>query len=244
MRTDMLDRLRIDPGSRTIGELIQERQWALQESALVPAAAGDWAAARGRIDEALAVNRATGYGAYSAYFLAQRGWLARLAGDLDGALDDGRRAVAELSPTAHPWWYASAVGGFATTLLELGRADDVGDLCRAGLEALGPEAGSAWRLRCLAPLAAVTGEGLEEADRLLAEVDPAPGGAWVTGSDVYEALATAWVSADEPERAAEVVAPLLAATTGSWRVLHERASQTTSATSAAARAAPSDGTSA
>jgi len=227
-----------------LDELPWLRQWALQESAIVPAAAGDWAAARRRIDEALAVNRATGYGAYSAYFLAQRGWFARLAGDLDDALDDGRRAVAELSPTAHPWWYASAVGGFATTLLELGRTDDIGELCRAGLDALGPEAGAAWRLRCLAPLAAVTGEGLDEADRLLAGVEAPPGGAWVTGSDVYEALASAWVTAGEPERADRVVAPLLAATADSWRVLHQRVSQTTSATSAAARAAPSDGTSA
>ncbi len=31
MRTDMLDRLRADPGTRTFGELAQERQWALQE---------------------------------------------------------------------------------------------------------------------------------------------------------------------------------------------------------------------
>jgi prophage regulatory protein len=28
---DMLDRLKLDPGRRTIGELVQERQWALSE---------------------------------------------------------------------------------------------------------------------------------------------------------------------------------------------------------------------
>ena len=28
---DMLDRLKQDPGTRTLGELLQERQWALQE---------------------------------------------------------------------------------------------------------------------------------------------------------------------------------------------------------------------
>ncbi len=220
------------------------RQWALQESSLVPAADGDWAGARRLIDEAFEVNRATGYGAYPAYFLAQRGWLARLAGDLDGALDDGRRAVAELSPSAHPWWYATAVGSFATTLLELGRTDDVGALCADGLQALGPEAGAAYRLRCLAPRAAVTGEGLEEADRLLAGVDAAPGSAWITGSDVYEALATAWLNAGEPARAARLMAPLLAATRDSWLALHERARQRTPATSSAARSAPSEGTSA
>ncbi len=220
------------------------RQWALLESALVPAAEGDWSGARRRVDEAFEVNRATGYAAYAAYFLAQRGWLARLEGDLDAAWDDGRRAVAELSPSAHPWWYATAVGNLATTLLELGRTDDVAALCSDGLHALGPEAGAAYRLRCLAPRAAVTGEGLEEADRLLAGVDAPPGGAWVSGSDVYEALATAWLNAGETDRAAQVTAPLLTATRESWQVLHERARQRTPATSAAARSAPSDGTSA
>ncbi|MCJ7453636.1 MAG: AlpA family transcriptional regulator [Steroidobacteraceae bacterium] len=31
MPVDMLDRVRTDPGHRTLGELLQERQWALQE---------------------------------------------------------------------------------------------------------------------------------------------------------------------------------------------------------------------
>ena len=31
MPMEMLERLRLDPGSRTVGELFQERQWAVQE---------------------------------------------------------------------------------------------------------------------------------------------------------------------------------------------------------------------
>jgi prophage regulatory protein len=31
MPIDMLERLRLDPGTRTIGELIQEREWSLRE---------------------------------------------------------------------------------------------------------------------------------------------------------------------------------------------------------------------
>ncbi len=220
------------------------RQWALLESSLVPAAAGDWASARRQVDEALAVNRETGYGAYTGYFLAHRGWLARLAGDLESALDDGRRAMGETSPDAHPWWYATAVGTLATTLLELGRTDEVGALCADGLRALGPEAGSAYRLRCLAPLVAATGEGLEEADRLHASIEAPPGRAWIGGCDVYDALAVAWLSVGEPERAARTAGPLLAATRDSWRSVHDRLAQRTSATSDAARSAPSEGTSA
>ena len=220
------------------------RQWALLESSLVPAAADDWRAARRQVDAALDVNRETGYGAYAGYFLAHRGWLARLAGDLESALDDGRRAMGETSPDAHPWWYATAVGALATTLLELGRTDEVGSLCADGLRALGPEAGSAYRLRCLAPLVAATGEGIEEADRLHAAIEAPPGRAWVSGSDVYDALTAAWLDVGEPERAARVAAPLLDATRDTWRSVHDRLAQRTSATSAAARSAPSDGTSA
>ncbi|MBB2894288.1 AAA family ATPase [Flexivirga oryzae] len=218
------------------------RQWALLESALVPAAAGDWAGARARVDEALAVNRETGYAAYTGFFLAQRSWLARLAGDLDAALTDARRAVLETADPSHPWWYATAVGCCASALLELGRPDEAAELCATGLEALGDEVGSAYRLRCLAPYAAATGERIEETDRLVAAIRAPAGQAWVPGADVYDALARAWVACGEPHRAAGVVAPLLAATAHSWRSIHERVAQRIPATSRAARSAPSAGT--
>ncbi|HEU4567647.1 MAG TPA: AAA family ATPase [Marmoricola sp.] len=218
------------------------QQWALLESALVPAAAGDWTAARARCDGALEVNRETGYAAYTGFFRAQRGWLARLAGDLDAALADGRRSVAETAPAGHPWWYATAAGCCAATLLELGRADEAAALCQDALAAVGEEVGAAYRLRCLAPYAAATGERVDEADRLLATLQAPAGGAWITGADVYDALASAWLARGEPERAAAVVSPLLAATRHAWAGIHERIAHRTSATSPAARSAPSPGT--
>jgi hypothetical protein len=165
-----------------------------------------------------------------------------LAGDFDGALTDGHDAVAQTSPLVHPWWYAAAIGGQATTLLDLGRRDEAAALCTTGLAALGDAATPAYRLRCLAPLARATGQGLEDVDRLVRDIQAPPGRAWVTGADVYDALAAAWVEAGETPRAAEVVHPLLAATTSSWRGIHDRLRQRTSARSAAARAAPSTGT--
>lgn len=207
-------------------------QWALLESSMVPAATGDWPDARRRVDEALELNRETGYGAYAGFFRAQRGWLARLAGDLDSALDDGRRSVLETSPTDHPWWYATAVGTYASTLLDLARPDEAAELCVAGLSALGDEAGAAYRLRCLAPLASVTGAGLVEADGLLAGIQAPPGLAWVSGFDVYDAVAAGWLAADEPGRARTALAPLLAATSGhTWAAVHDRLRQRSSASS-------------
>src|SRR5699024_4211751 len=102
-------------------------------------------------------------------------------------------AVAQASPTAHPWWYATAAGVQATTLLALGRPDEAASLAAAGLAALAPQSGAAYRLRCLAPLAAATGEGLEDADRMLDAVSAPPGRGWVLGADVYEGVAAGWV---------------------------------------------------
>jgi len=219
------------------------RQWAVLESALVPAAAGRWDEALATTDRALQLNHETGYDAYAGYFRSQRAWLARLSGDLDTALDDGRLAVAQASPTAHPWWYAAAAGVQATTLLDLGRPGEAAALAAAGLAVLSPQSGAAYRLRCLAPLAAATGEHLKEADRLLGEVSAPPGRGWVLGADVYEAVASAWITAGEPQRAAAAVAPLLAATGGgTWDAVHARLRQRSSPSSAAALAAPSDGT--
>ncbi len=142
----------------------------------------------------------------------------------------------------HPWWYAAAIGGQATTLIDLGRRDEAAALCATGLAALGEATTPAYRLRCLAPLALATGQGLEDVDRMVRGIQAPPGRAWVTGADVYDALAAAWVDAGEPSRAATVVEPLLTATTSSWRSIHDRVRQRTSARSAAARAAPSPGT--
>ncbi len=208
------------------------RQWAVLESALVPASAGQWDLALARVDHALELNRETGYDAYAGYFRAQRAWLARLSGDLETALADGRDAVAEASPTAHPWWYASAVGVQATTLLALGRWDEAAALSRTGLAALGTEAGAAYRLRCLAPLAAATGERLEEVDALLARVSAPDGAGWVIGADVYAATATAWMRAGEPARARSAVSPLVAVTgSGRWDAVHADLLQSSSPSS-------------
>jgi tetratricopeptide (TPR) repeat protein len=208
------------------------RQWAVLESAVVPASAGDWATALELVDRALELNRATGYDAYAGYFLCQRAWLARLSGDLDTALDNGRAAVATASPKAHPWWYAASAGTHATTLLELGRRDEAASLASAGLAALSPKSAAAYRLRCLAPLAAATGERIEEAEAVLADVTAPPGTGWVLGADVYEQVATAWRVAGEPGRAQQTAAPLLSVTgNGTWDAVHARLCQSSSAIS-------------
>jgi DNA-binding SARP family transcriptional activator/tetratricopeptide (TPR) repeat protein len=200
------------------------QQWVVFESALVPAAAGDWDAARARVLAALEINRTSGYRAYGGYFEAHQGWFDRLAGDLDGALAQGRRAVARTSPVDHPWWYATAAGLLAATLVEADLPDEAEGVARRGLAATGADTPEAWRLRCLAPLAAVSGdEGvLAEASAVLDGAEAPPGQAWVVGADCYLLVARAHLRHGDPAAAARDLAPLEAATGDRWRPVRDR----------------------
>ena len=64
-------------------------QWAVFESSFVPAAAGDWEAARAVVRDALEINRRSGFTAYGGYFRAHLGWFERLAGHVDDARGAG-----------------------------------------------------------------------------------------------------------------------------------------------------------
>jgi hypothetical protein len=211
-------------------------QWTLFESALVPAAGEDWDAARARVEQAAEVNRRSGYAAYAGFFVAYQGWFDRLAGDLETALRIGRQAVAQTSPTDHPWWYATAAGLLAGTLLETGDAAAAADVARRGLAATGEDTPEAWRLRCLAPLAAATGDAVAraEATALLGGIRCPEGTAWVVGADCYLLVARSWLD-DDPAAARRCLAPLRAATARHWLPVRERAdalhSQISSATS-------------
>jgi tetratricopeptide (TPR) repeat protein len=198
--------------------------WTVFEAAFVPASVGAWDEARDRVDEALRINRRSGYPAYSGFFEAHQGWFDRLAGDLDGALVHGRRAV-ELSRTAdHPWWYAAACGLLAATLVEVGQPAEAEATARRGLAATAPGTAEAWRLRCAAPLAAVSDDedDWRRASGLLRGVECPPGAAWVAGADCYLLVGRA---AQRRGSLHEVAAPLGAlrqATATRWSSVRDR----------------------
>ena len=199
-------------------------QWTVFEAAFVPASAGDWDDARGRVDEALRINRRSGYPAYSGFFEAHQGWFDRLAGDLDGALVHGRRAVELTSDADHPWWYAAACGLLAATLVDAGRPAEAEATARQGLAATASGTAEAWRLRCAAPLAAVTDADVDWrlASQLLRGVECPPGQAWVAGADCYLLVGRA---AQRRGTLDEVAAPLDAlrqATATGWSSVRDR----------------------
>lgn len=194
-------------------------QWAVFESSFVPASRGDWGAARALVDEAMALNRRSGFVAYPGYFLAHRGWLARLAGDLPAALADGRQALAETSPV-HPWWFAAASGLYASSLVRAGSLDEAAEVASRGHGGTELDRPEAYRLRCLAPFAAATGDedALLEATAILEGITAPARSAWVVGADTYLDTAGAWLRAGDPERARQLLAPLRDATgPHAWR---------------------------
>lgn len=226
--TDVLDE--VEPLARRLPDRAV-LQWALFEGSFAAIAAGRWDEARARIAEAMAVTRHSGYGGHDAWFLAHLGWVAREQGDLDAAVDAGRRAMTRNGEAGHRWWTPTACALLATTLLAGGDTAGARELAARGLKLAGPDAVAACRVRCLAVLAEV-GDGaaplpadtaLLEADRVLSGVSAPPATAWLLGADTYVSVARAWLARDRPARARGTLAPLLAAARAhGWRPLADR----------------------
>jgi len=200
------------PVQRRLGDLAG-LEWSVFESAFPAIGVGDWDLARDRILEAIEINRRSGFVAGRAFYLAHLGWVERLQGRTDDAVRHGREAVTLGTQISHGWWQPTTVGMLADTLIDLGRRDeaaglltDVGSALRAGQ----PEA---VLLRCLAPLAEVTGSRstLAQADHLLRGIRAPVGSAWLLGADCYLSVARAWLDRNEPARARAVLTPLLSA---------------------------------
>lgn len=202
----------LEPLLRRRGDLFL-LHWAIFESAFIHVAGGDWPAAASRIETALEVNRRSGFSAYAAWHLAHLGWLARMTGDYDRALDLGRRALEHSADAPHRWCVAVAGALLGTTLLEIGDVDaavDVLETARVDAQQQGAES---YLLRVMSPLAEATGsrEDLLTADALLSGIRAPAGSAFLAGDACYLAVARAWLAHDEPERSRRVLAPMLAA---------------------------------
>jgi tetratricopeptide (TPR) repeat protein len=209
--------------------------WAIFEGSFAAIAGGEWDEARERVGAALDASAHSGYPGHATWFLAHLGWIARLQGDLDGALEHGRRAVELGGPGAHPWWLSTARALLASTLLEAGEIRQARTEAGDALDAAGPHAVAACRLRCLAPLADAESRlasaservppSLLEADRLLTGITAPPGSAWLLGADAYLGVSRAWRSAERPDKARAALAPLVdAARRCGWRTLLPAAS--------------------
>ncbi|HVH21463.1 MAG TPA: AAA family ATPase [Pseudonocardia sp.] len=200
------------PMLRRLGDL-HLLEWAVFESAFASVGAADWLAAEARINEAITISRRSGYALDESWFTAHLGWVARLQGRYDDAVEHGHRAVRLAAGTEHLWFATTGDSLLAGTLLELGRTSEAARLLGAARQRAQVEGAEAYLLRCLAPLAEATGSAsvLAEADALLAGIDAPPGTAWLLGTDAYLAVARCWLRHGDPGRARTVLRPLLAA---------------------------------
>ena len=202
----------LEPALRRTGDLWR-LQWCVFESAYPPMAAADWDRAEDRMRAAIEINRRSGFLAYGVWFEAHLGWLLRLAGRHDESLDAGRRAVATRVGGRHPWFRSTACLLLAGTLREVGEGAEAADLLAEGLAAAEQDGSDAYVLGCLALLADVSGVPgtLAAADAMLRGVQAPDGQVWMLGAESYLAVARAWLAAGNPDRANEVLAPLVAA---------------------------------
>lgn len=217
----------LEPLLRRSGDL-ELLQWCVFESAFPAAAQSDWATATRRIDDALAINRRSGHPVHESWFVAHLGWVARLRGDLAGALTHGRRAVELASSLEHRWFVSDAGAVLGATLIEAGERAEAVRVLERSLQRAGSNGAEAHLLRCTGPLAEATGSAsvLADADALLDSIDAPPGSAWFGGCDAYLSIGRAHLARGDRERAAAAVTPLLtAARDGGWTALDALARQ-------------------
>jgi DNA-binding SARP family transcriptional activator/tetratricopeptide (TPR) repeat protein/energy-coupling factor transporter ATP-binding protein EcfA2 len=197
-------------------------QWTVFESSFVPLAADDDAAALDRIDAALEVCRRSGYTAYEPFFIAHLGWVHRMAGRLDSARREGRRAAELADRHRHTWWSTTAASLYAGTLLACDEPAAAAAVLRPAVRAADVPGAEAYLLRCLGPLAEATGDPavLGRADALLRGVRVPEGCAWLLGADAYLGVARGWRRAGDPGRADRILTDFRAAALAAgWPVL-------------------------
>lgn len=205
----VLDELR--PLVMRLGDVFS-LQWLEFESAFLSIAAADWDGAAAAMQASIEANSRSGYPHYAAWFWAHLGWLARLRGCDEEAVNHGRQALAVAEGHPNTWWHAAACALLGGTLLATGDRSGAIEKFERGLAVAERSGVEAFVLRCAAPLAAATGSRamLARAAELLDSAVLPDGTAWVQGDECYLSLARAWLGHDEPDRARAVLAPLLA----------------------------------
>ena len=173
-----------------------------------------------RVDEALALNRETGYLSYQPLFVAHLGWIHRSRGDYGRALRFGRDAARLAEETGHAWWMAFAEAMLGWTLTDLFALDEAVAHLERGLEAAARDGAESYLVRCLSQLALARWlrgdrgqafEALERAEAIIGAIGAPKGSAFLHGGHAYLAAARVRLSTGEPDRAQELLRPLLEA---------------------------------
>ena len=172
------------------------------------------------LDESLAINRRIGDIGNEPMYLAILGRAHRGRGDYDEALAVGRRAFDLARELGHGEWTGWAAAWLGSTLVELGAFGEAAGLLEEGAEAAERSDAGLHLVRCLgtgawaAERLGERGRAVTLADRaafILDRIRVRPPRAWVAGYDAYVGVARLRLAIGEPERAEELVSPIVVA---------------------------------
>jgi tetratricopeptide (TPR) repeat protein len=195
-------------------------QFALYQWCWVSIAAGRWAQAHSRLEEALRVNQRVGDHGNEPMYLATYCQIDRSRGRYEQALASGRQAVALARELGHLEWTAWSEIWLGSTLQDLYALREAAEHFERGLEA-GERVGALnHAIPCAGHLAWVhwlSGDverALSLTDRagyLLGRITTPPDTAFLQGAHGTVAVARVHLGHGAPARAAALLAPVLAA---------------------------------
>jgi class 3 adenylate cyclase/tetratricopeptide (TPR) repeat protein len=194
--------------------------FALLESAFVPLARGAFAAARERLEDALAVNAELGDLSSRPLFLDTLCWLERSRGDYRSALQAGLEAHELARAAGSSDFVAWSTSSLGWTLLETGRPDRAAEILGEGLEAVAGTGAAVQLVLCGGLLAAAesalghanrAAELAERVEELLERMTAPPGGTFLYGAHAQLAVADVRLEGGDHAAAERLAEPLLAA---------------------------------
>jgi class 3 adenylate cyclase/tetratricopeptide (TPR) repeat protein len=194
--------------------------WVLLESGFVPLARGRWDEASERFHEALELTRSRGRRYQEPLFLDAVGWLHRMRGDYQRAIENGGAAADLAHELGAGEWASWAEASLGWTLIEAGSLDEAARRLEPGLRTAEATNAPAQIARCTCLLACArsllgdpdeAGKLAERGEALLDRVTAPPGQAWLYGGHAFLALGRVHLEAGEPERARAIAAPILEA---------------------------------
>jgi class 3 adenylate cyclase/tetratricopeptide (TPR) repeat protein len=202
-------------------------QFTLLESSFGELARARWKVGIARLEEALDLSRRIGDRATESAILAKLCFVEQSRGQYGIAVSTGEQALALAEEVGYTWWQALAGVMLGATFQELYASESALHQLEHALETAEELGTRSYIFRCLGHAALAsweTGDAFRanalvaRAEALIGEITTPPGRAFLEGAHAYFALARVLIPLGKPERAEQLLAPLLeAAEACDWR---------------------------
>jgi tetratricopeptide (TPR) repeat protein len=196
------------------------QQFVDLETAFVSIARCRFEEARDRLDRSLAANRELHDDGNEPLHLGTFSHYHRCRGDLDAAVEIGRRAFLLARERSHQEWTAFAASELGGTFLQLGAREEAIEVLHAGVEAAERSGADLHASRCVGLLARALARSapgddsarvLRSAEGKLQRVSVPVGEALLFAWDGSVGIAAGQLAGSEPKRAVETIDPIVEA---------------------------------